>query len=199
MAGQWFESTSAHQSHLVPFRASLGDGGRMRVLVGSAVTIAPPAGAAPRSVSTSALPSPMWRRRCREGLSRSLGQDRWLDAFVPDEPARIEQAGSHIIGFEPGELGKQRLDGISGGQHAQHVLHGQTSPSDDRLTAKIAGFTVIRCSSASSRLGIFLCCARPSPYATPSSGTRLRPLDDANQMQPTHLDILGDRVIHSPT
>ncbi len=65
----------------------------------------------------------------------TLGQC-WFDAFVPDQPSGIDKAGSDVVRLEPGVTLQDDLRGVSGREHAKHVLDCQPMPPNNGLAPK---------------------------------------------------------------
>lgn len=62
-----------------------------------------------------------------------------LDPLVTDESPRVLDAREHILPLEPGIPFQDGRDVIPGGEHAEHVLHGEPPPADDRFPTEDGG------------------------------------------------------------
>lgn len=55
------------------------------------------------------------------------------------KPARIDQAGPDVLSLKPRIPFEDDLRGVSCGEHARHVLDGESPTTDDRLAAEDLG------------------------------------------------------------
>jgi hypothetical protein len=51
----------------------------------------------------------------------------------------VSKTGQHVFAFQPGVTLQQRRDVVTGGQHAEYMLHGEATSSDDGLTTVNGG------------------------------------------------------------
>ena len=65
--------------------------------------------------------------------------DAVVDSFTGCGAVGEEQAGLDVLGLELGVLLEIRFDGVAGGQHTEHVFHGDSHVADDWLAAEDVG------------------------------------------------------------
>jgi hypothetical protein len=62
----------------------------------------------------------------QEKLHLTARRDQRLDSLVRDESMGVSETGLDVLPFEPRITGENRLRRVSGGQHAENVLDGQS-------------------------------------------------------------------------
>ena len=65
--------------------------------------------------------------------------DALVDAFTGYRAVSEEQAGLNVLGLEQRVLLENRFGGVAGGQHSEHVFHGDPHVADDWLAAEDVG------------------------------------------------------------
>ena len=78
----------------------------------------------------------MPQRRRRRAASRPRRAAGELDAFVPNEPSRVCEAGSDIVQLQPRILTQEYVRRVAGGEHAEDMFDRQAVAPDDRLAAE---------------------------------------------------------------
>jgi hypothetical protein len=74
------------------------------------------------------------RRRSPRGPSSSASAEGWINAFVSDQSAGVDEAGLDVFHLEPGIPFENRLGTIARGEHAEDMLDGQPVAPNDRLS-----------------------------------------------------------------
>ena len=80
------------------------------------------------------LPRRMYRAGLKPSGSECCGKQ--FDPFVPGKERGVNEAGLNVCGFQPRIAAQNGGCLITGGQHVEHVFHGEPPPPDDRLTTK---------------------------------------------------------------